>query len=45
MGDLGPDAGWRRMLCVESGNALDNVVEIAPGQAHTLGVVYRAEAV
>ncbi len=44
MGDLGPNAGWRRMLCVESGNALDNVVHIAPWQVHTLGVVYRAEA-
>lgn len=44
MGDLGPNDGWRRMLCVESGNALDNVVRIAPGQVHTLGVVYRAEA-
>lgn len=44
MGDLGPNAGWRRMLCVESGNALDNVVQIAPGDAHTLGVLYRAEA-
>lgn len=44
MGDLGPNDGWRRMLCVESGNALDNVVHIAPGEAHTLAVAYRAEA-
>lgn len=44
MGDLGPNDGWRRMLCVESGNALDNVIHIAPGQVHTLGVEYRAEA-
>lgn len=43
MGDLGPNAGWRRMLCVESGNALDNVVNLAPGEAHTLAVSYRAE--
>ena len=28
MGDLGPDDGWRRMLCVKSGNALDSVVSI-----------------
>jgi len=42
MGDLGPDDGWRRMLCVESGNALDNVVSIAPGEAHTLAVDYHA---
>ncbi len=43
MGDLGPNDGWRRMVCVESGNALDNVVSIAPGAAHTLAVYYRAE--
>lgn len=43
MGDLGPNDGWRRMVCVESGNALDNVVSIAPGEAHTLSVSYRAE--
>jgi len=42
MDDLGPDDGWRRMLCVESGNALDNVVSIAPGEAHTLAVDYHA---
>lgn len=43
MGDLGPNEGWRRMVCVESGNALDNVVRLAPGEAHVLGVSYRAE--
>ncbi len=43
MGDLGPNEGWRRMLCVESGNALDNVVRIAPGEVHALSVSYRAE--
>lgn len=44
MGDLGPNEGWRRMLCVESGNALDNVVCIAPGEAQVLSVNYRAES-
>ncbi|MEW5769102.1 MAG: D-hexose-6-phosphate mutarotase [Pseudomonadota bacterium] len=43
MGDFGPD-GWRRMVCVESVNALENVVGVAPGQTHTLSVTYRAEA-
>jgi D-hexose-6-phosphate mutarotase len=43
MGDLGPNEGWRRMVCVESGNALDDVVRIAPGEAHALTVSYRAE--
>lgn len=42
MGDLGPNEGWHRMLCVESGNALDNVLTIAPGEAHALTVTYRA---
>ncbi|MEW6677041.1 MAG: D-hexose-6-phosphate mutarotase [Pseudomonadota bacterium] len=43
MGDFGPD-GWRRMVCVESVNALENVVVVPAGQSHTLRVTYRAEA-
>ena len=43
MGDFGPD-GWRKMVCVESVNALENVVSIAPGASHSMGVTYRAEA-
>ncbi len=42
MGDLG-DEGYRHMLCVESGNAADNLVEIAPGAEHRLWVSYRVE--
>ncbi len=42
MGDMG-DAGYRQMLCVESGNAADNLVEIAPGDQHRLWVSYRVE--
>ncbi|MGE0081429.1 MAG: D-hexose-6-phosphate mutarotase [Thiohalomonadaceae bacterium] len=42
MGDLGED-GYRHMLCVESGNALDNVVTLAPGAEHRMGVTYRVE--
>jgi D-hexose-6-phosphate mutarotase len=43
MGDFGPD-GWRRMVCVESVNALENVVVIPAGQSHTMGVEYSAAA-
>ncbi|MGE0289843.1 MAG: D-hexose-6-phosphate mutarotase [Bradyrhizobium sp.] len=42
MGDFGPD-GWRGMLCVESANAAENTVTIAPGERHTLAVEYRVE--
>mgnify|MGYP002712081713 CR=1 FL=1 len=47
MGDLGrgkSGAGWREMVCVESANAMDNVVTVAPGETHTLSVVYSVEA-
>ena len=27
---------WRRMICVESGNAADNAITLAPGASHTL---------
>ena len=42
MGDLGED-GYRRMLCVESGNAAENSVTIAPGETHQLSVSYHIE--
>jgi D-hexose-6-phosphate mutarotase len=42
MGDLGRD-GWRRMLCVESANAMDNRLTLAPGESHTLLVEYVVE--
>lgn len=43
MGDMGQPDGWREMLCVESVNAIDNVVKVAAGTTHTLIVEYRAE--
>ena len=43
MGDLGQPDGWREMLCVESANAFDNALQVAPGTKHTLVVEYRAE--
>jgi len=43
MGDLGKD-GYLNMLCVESTNAADDVVELAPGAEHHLWVRYSVEA-
>ncbi len=43
MGDFGPE-GFRGMVCVESANALDNVVTVAPGATHHLAVLYSVEA-
>jgi len=40
LGDMGED-GYRKMLCVESCNAANDVVTIAPGQAHHLWVQYQ----
>ena len=37
MGDLG-DEGYLHMLCVESANAADDVVQLAPGDTHRLWV-------
>ena len=44
MGDMGQPDGWREMVCVESVNAIDNVVTVAAGTRHTLIVEYRAES-
>jgi dihydroxy-acid dehydratase len=47
MGDMGrgkSGAGWREMVCVESANAMDNVVTVAPGETHTMSVTYSVEA-
>ncbi len=43
MGDFGPD-GWRQMVCVESVNALENVVTVAAGETHRMSVEYSAES-
>jgi glucose-6-phosphate 1-epimerase len=45
MGDMGQPDGWREMLCVESANAIDNLVKVEAGTRHTLIVEYRAEPV
>ena len=43
MGDMGQSEGWREMVCVESGNATENVVKVAAGSKHTVIVEYWAE--
>ncbi|MDH5765390.1 MAG: D-hexose-6-phosphate mutarotase [Gammaproteobacteria bacterium] len=42
MGDLG-DNGYLNMLCVESGNATENSVVLAPGEDHYLNVEYSVQ--
>jgi len=42
MGDFGPKL-HRDMVCVESGNAMENVVTVAPGETHRLVAVYSVE--
>ena len=37
MADVGADA-WRQMVCVESANALDNALNLAPGASHSLAL-------
>jgi D-hexose-6-phosphate mutarotase len=44
MGDMGQPDGWREMVCVESANALDNLVTVRAGARHTLIVEYSAES-
>jgi glucose-6-phosphate 1-epimerase len=42
MGDFGPD-GHRGMVCVETANAAENLVTIAPGAEHRMEVVIGVE--
>ncbi|MDF9775933.1 D-hexose-6-phosphate mutarotase [Pseudomonas baetica] len=32
------DDGWQRMLCIETANVMDDVMNLKPGASHTLGV-------
>lgn len=45
MGDFGSDTGYRSMVCVESANAANNVVTVAPGASHSLRVTYSTETI
>ena len=44
MGDVGAE-GWKRFVCVESANALENAVTVPAGLSHTLAVEYRVEQI
>ena len=35
--DMAPD-GWQRMLCIETANVMEDIITLAPGASHTLGV-------
>jgi glucose-6-phosphate 1-epimerase len=41
--DMGEPDEWRKMLCVESANAMENSVTIFPGESHTLVTEYSLE--
>lgn len=43
MGDFGPE-GYRGMVCVETANAVDNVVTVNAGEEHRMVAVYSVEA-
>jgi len=38
--DMSKDEGWRKMICVETANAMENLVMINPGYTHVLSVEY-----
>jgi glucose-6-phosphate 1-epimerase len=40
LSDIGPGDGWFQMICVESANAMENMVFISPNQTHELAVEY-----
>lgn len=44
MGDMGMPDEWRKMLCVESANAMGNSVTIFPHETHTMVTEYSLEA-
>lgn len=43
MTDVGPGDEWRKMVCVETTNALENMVVINPGRTHTISAEYFVE--
>ncbi|MDP3677959.1 MAG: D-hexose-6-phosphate mutarotase [Methylotenera sp.] len=44
MGDMGNADEWRKTVCVETANALENSVVISPNRTHTMSVEYSVEA-
>ncbi|MGE3916806.1 MAG: D-hexose-6-phosphate mutarotase [Hyphomicrobiaceae bacterium] len=43
LGDMGSPEAFRQMLCIETANAGDDIVTLAPGGTHVLGVTYIVE--
>jgi len=43
MGDIGEGDGWRKMVCLETANAMENFVMISPNNTHVLAVEYSVE--
>jgi glucose-6-phosphate 1-epimerase len=44
MGDMGAQNEWRKMICLESANAMENSVTIYPNETHTMVTEYSLEA-
>ncbi len=44
MGDMGAEKEWRKMICLESANAMENSVTIYPNETHTMVTEYSLEA-
>lgn len=44
MNDMGTVDEWRKMICVETANALENAVVITPGRTHIMSVEYHVES-
>lgn len=44
MGDMGAENEWRKMICLESANAMENSVTIYPNETHTMVSEYSLEA-
>jgi glucose-6-phosphate 1-epimerase len=45
MTDMGTPDEWRKMVCVETTNALDNMVVINPGRTHVISAEYSIETI
>lgn len=43
LGDMGTDDSWRKMVCIEAANAMENMVMVLPNQTHVLAVEYSTE--
>ena len=44
MADMGAKDEWRKMVCVETANALENSIVVNPQQTHTICAEYSVEA-